>query len=153
MQRVNMIKHVVNLKYGFGLDLNNYHFDDERVRFHKNPTYVSLSDTLKGAKKNKLAADYVTVPMMINFNFTPDRNNGFGLSAAVFDYNGDGWPDIYVANDFFERDYLYLNQGQSRRNLQSLQLYTNDHFCLVRLCLKFPTQCRLWFLPRRRWWR
>src|SRR5439155_930255 len=24
---------------------------------------------------------------------------------------GDGWPDIYVANDFFERDYLYINQG------------------------------------------
>ena len=83
MQRVNMIKHVVNLKYGFGFDLNNYHFDDERVQIHKNPTYVSLNDTLKGAKKNKLAADYITVPMMINFNFTPDRNNGFGLSAGI----------------------------------------------------------------------
>src|SRR5256885_8792606 len=25
--------------------------------------------------------------------------------------NRDGWPDIYVANDFFERDYLYINKG------------------------------------------
>jgi len=29
----------------------------------------------------------------------------------VSDVNRDGWPDIYVANDFFERDYLYINQG------------------------------------------
>ncbi|HVH66785.1 MAG TPA: VCBS repeat-containing protein [Gemmatimonadales bacterium] len=36
---------------------------------------------------------------------------GLGLGVAVSDVNGDGWPDIYVANDFFERDYLYLNKG------------------------------------------
>ena len=34
---------------------------------------------------------------------------GFGLGVAVSDWNRDGWPDIYVSNDFFERDYLYLN--------------------------------------------
>ena len=34
---------------------------------------------------------------------------GFGLGVAVSDLNRDGWPDIYVSNDFFERDYLYLN--------------------------------------------
>ena len=33
----------------------------------------------------------------------------FGLSVSVADLNRNGWPDIYVANDFFERDYLYLN--------------------------------------------
>ncbi|MBA2245839.1 MAG: VCBS repeat-containing protein [Gemmatimonadetes bacterium] len=36
---------------------------------------------------------------------------GFGLGVAVADVNRDGWPDIYVTNDFFERDYLYLNNG------------------------------------------
>ncbi len=35
---------------------------------------------------------------------------GFGLGVTVGDVNGDGWPDIYVSNDFFERDYLYLNE-------------------------------------------
>ena len=35
----------------------------------------------------------------------------FGLGVAVGDVNRDGWPDIYVANDFFERDYLYVNRG------------------------------------------
>lgn len=34
----------------------------------------------------------------------------FGLGVAVGDINRDGWPDVYVANDFFERDYLYVNQ-------------------------------------------
>ncbi|AMW06500.1 hypothetical protein GEMMAAP_02780 [Gemmatimonas phototrophica] len=34
----------------------------------------------------------------------------FGLGVGVGDVNRDGWPDVYVSNDFFERDYLYLNQ-------------------------------------------
>jgi len=34
---------------------------------------------------------------------------GFGLGVNIGDINRDGWPDIYVSNDFFERDYLYLN--------------------------------------------
>jgi hypothetical protein len=36
---------------------------------------------------------------------------GFGLGIAIGDVNRDGRPDVYVANDFFERDYLYLNNG------------------------------------------
>ena len=35
---------------------------------------------------------------------------GFGLGVTVGDLNNDGWQDIYVSNDFFERDYLYINQ-------------------------------------------
>ncbi|MFM7357559.1 MAG: VCBS repeat-containing protein, partial [Sediminibacterium sp.] len=34
----------------------------------------------------------------------------FGLGVTVGDVNNDGWPDIYVSNDFFEKDYLYINQ-------------------------------------------
>jgi len=34
---------------------------------------------------------------------------GFGLGVTVSDVNKDGWPDLYVSNDFFERDYLYIN--------------------------------------------
>jgi hypothetical protein len=33
----------------------------------------------------------------------------FGLGIVVADVNNDGWPDVYVSNDFFERDYLYIN--------------------------------------------
>ena len=34
---------------------------------------------------------------------------GYGLGLAISDLNQDGYPDIYVGNDFFENDYLYLN--------------------------------------------
>ena len=36
---------------------------------------------------------------------------GFTLSATPSDVNADGYTDLFVANDFFERDYLYINQG------------------------------------------
>ena len=35
---------------------------------------------------------------------------GFGLGVTVGDINGDHYPDLYISNDFFERDYLYINQ-------------------------------------------
>jgi len=35
---------------------------------------------------------------------------GFGLGITVGDVNNDSWEDIFVSNDFFERDYLYINQ-------------------------------------------
>jgi hypothetical protein len=45
----------------------------------------------------------------------------FGLGVTVGDVNGDHYPDIYVSNDFFERDYLYVNQrnGSFRDELES----------------------------------
>ncbi|MGK0174160.1 MAG: hypothetical protein ACI9AT_000540 [Ulvibacter sp.] len=37
-------------------------------------------------------------------------NKTWGLSAVVSDFNGDGWDDIYVSNDFLEPDVMYINQ-------------------------------------------
>jgi hypothetical protein len=44
---------------------------------------------------------------------------GFGLGVTVGDIDQDGWMDIYVSNDFFETDYIYLNNhdGTFRENL------------------------------------
>ncbi len=36
---------------------------------------------------------------------------GYGLGVAISDINKDGWPDIYITNDYIEPDYLYINNG------------------------------------------
>lgn len=83
IQKWNLVKHVINLKYGLGLELNNYRFENEEVRLEKNPTVITLDPSLSGASKNKLAADYVTVPLMLNFDFAPGSKHGFGFSAGL----------------------------------------------------------------------
>lgn len=37
------------------------------------------------------------------------KEDGYGLGVTVSDFNNDGWPDIYVANDFISNDELWLN--------------------------------------------
>ena len=39
------------------------------------------------------------------------RNFGLSLSATIGDLNQDGWPDIYVSNDFSTPDFLFMNNG------------------------------------------
>lgn len=46
---------------------------------------------------------------------------GFGLGVLTSDLNGDGWLDIYVCNDFFERDYIYMNKGDGTFQEQMTQ--------------------------------
>lgn len=36
-------------------------------------------------------------------------NKAWGLSASIGDFNNDGWPDIYVANDYIMPDFMYIN--------------------------------------------
>lgn len=52
---------------------------------------------------------------------------GYGLGIVVGDINLDGWPDIYVGNDFHENDYLYLNQqnGTFREALTEQMMHTS----------------------------
>ena len=90
MQKLNVSKHVLNLKYGLGLELNNYHYK-QPIRYNTTPLAIVdpprvILDTATAGRtyqKDKLAADYLTVPMMLNINFTPKRKNGFGFSAGI----------------------------------------------------------------------
>ncbi len=50
---------------------------------------------------------------------------GFGLGVTLGDINNDGWQDIYISNDFFERDYLYINQRDGSFS-EEIKNYT-DH--------------------------
>lgn len=52
---------------------------------------------------------------------------GFGLGLGVSDVNNDGWPDIYISNDFTENDYLYINQqdGTFKEELENRIRHTS----------------------------
>ena len=53
---------------------------------------------------------------------------GFGLGVTVGDVNGDLYPDIYISNDFFERDYLYINNknGTFTEQIQDWATHTSQ---------------------------
>lgn len=53
---------------------------------------------------------------------------GYGLGIAIADINLDGYPDIYIGNDFHENDYLYINQGNGRfkEELTSRVMHTSQ---------------------------
>lgn len=93
IQKLNLVKHYVNLKYGLGLELNNYRYKSAisykegglvpyTVNTQTNAPFIfrdSISFT-----KNKLAADYLTVPLMLNFASNPySSKRGVSLSVGV----------------------------------------------------------------------
>ena len=90
MQRLNLIDHHVHLKYGLGLELNNYRYKSDISYLKQNPFVTGLApapviirDSISFSK-NKLAADYITVPVMLNFSTSSySQNKGFSLSAGI----------------------------------------------------------------------
>ncbi len=73
------------------------------------PGQREIRDTLGGNKLYRNEGDHFTDVSEQAGIYGSDI--GFGLGVTIGDVNRDGWPDIYVSNDFFERDYLYLNNG------------------------------------------
>jgi hypothetical protein len=57
-----------------------------------------------------------------------DNVLGFGLAVAVSDFNTDGWPDLYISNDYNEQDYYYLNRGDG--SFRSALAEAFDHVSL-----------------------
>ena len=82
MQKLNLAKGYVNLKYGVGLEMFNFRYDSQ-VNFDRDASgrpYIfrdSISFT-----KNKLYAGYLTVPFMLNFNTSPGKK-GLSISAGI----------------------------------------------------------------------
>ncbi|MGZ8553373.1 MAG: VCBS repeat-containing protein [Chitinophagaceae bacterium] len=61
--------------------------------------------------RNDGAAEPGSMPVFTDVSLQAGiKDEGFGLGVAIADLNQDGWKDIYVTNDFFSSDYLYINQ-------------------------------------------
>ena len=93
MQRMNLVKHFVNLKYGLGLEFNNYRFEKSISFKEGGPNPYNSSMNINHAfafmdsvsfKKDKLALNYITVPLMLNFQTNPNYSDkGISFSAGI----------------------------------------------------------------------
>ena len=91
MQRINLIKKNVNLKYGLGIEYDNYRYktSSNLSYLEKNsylnslqaPSPVVIRDSISFSK-NKLGLNYITVPLMLNF-ITNSANTKKGLSLSM----------------------------------------------------------------------
>lgn len=82
MQKLNIASRVVNLKYGLGLEMFNFRYDNN-ISYHKTPAYI-FRDSVNFSK-DKLYTAYATVPMMLNINPFPDKKRisfSVGVSAG-----------------------------------------------------------------------
>jgi hypothetical protein len=94
MQQFNLIDHFINFKYGVGLEFNNYRYSHP-IRYDANPAATENAPVVsidakaiaeppaRIYKKDKLAVNYITIPLMLNFNFTPQRLYNFELSTGI----------------------------------------------------------------------
>lgn len=82
MQKRNIYKHFLNLKYGLGIESNNY-FYKSSLTYVDDPNPYVKRDNLSFSK-NKLVANYITVPFMLNINTYPRaKRKGLDLSFGV----------------------------------------------------------------------
>lgn len=92
--------------------LNNSYLDPERIK----PSGESRSerDPAGGDKLLRQEPGPDGHPVFVDVSAEAGiygSRIGFGLGVGLGDLDGDGWTDLYISNDFWERDYLYLNNG------------------------------------------
>ena len=81
MQKLNISKHQLNLKYGLGLEMYNYRFENS-LSYRKDPFSQVFNDSISFSK-NKLYAGYLTIPVMVNFSPNPTKKKSFKISAGM----------------------------------------------------------------------
>lgn len=53
---------------------------------------------------------------------------GYGLGVSIADLNQDGWPDVYVSNDYLSNDLLYLNNQNGTFNDQAAAVFKHTSY-------------------------
>ncbi|MBD0825437.1 VCBS repeat-containing protein [Aestuariibaculum marinum] len=93
---------------------NNYYADK------KNNPSLEDSDKLFRNDGNNKFTDVTEISGILNF--------GLSLGLSISDINNDGWPDIYVSNDFNAPDYLYINQkdGSFKNEIDAMMTHTSN---------------------------
>lgn len=81
MQKVNLFKQKINLKYGLGLEQFNFRYENN-LSYRNKPSNFIFNDSINFSK-NKLFINYLTIPVMFNYNANPERKNSFQASAGV----------------------------------------------------------------------
>ena len=81
MQKFNLVKNKLNLKYGLGLEMYNFRYEHS-LSYRKDPMNYIFNDKVSFSK-NKLYAGYLTVPFMINFIPLPENKKSLNISAGV----------------------------------------------------------------------
>ena len=70
--------------------------------------FIGTYDSLSGDRLYRNEGNHFTeVTRQSKIN---SSSIGYGLGVAVADIDLDGWPDLYIGNDFHENDYLYINK-------------------------------------------
>ncbi len=118
---------IADMSYSTHASFFDYDKDGDLDLFvlnHSLPKYAGFSNLLVNYRKQK-GSKFQSKLFQNNhgkFSDVSEKagiiNNvlSFGLGLAVSDVNGDGWPDIYISNDFNEEDYLYLNNRDGTFN-------------------------------------
>ena len=81
MQKRNLYKHILNLKYGIGSEMYNYRYDS-RISYRKDPQPFVYNDSISFTK-NKLFLNYITVPLMLNINTNPSNHRSLNVSVGL----------------------------------------------------------------------
>lgn len=80
-QKLNLYKHKINLKYGVGVEMFNFRFENP-ISFREDISgYVKYDDVV--FSKNKLLVKYLTIPVQINFKPNPNLRKGFYASVGM----------------------------------------------------------------------
>jgi hypothetical protein len=78
-QKMNLVKHVLNLKYGLGIELHDYRYKSPLSFKDEVPPYI-IKDSISFSK-NKLKVKYISAPLMLTIN--PSGRGGFSISGGV----------------------------------------------------------------------